>query len=307
MEPRIIYVDRMLVRLSVLCSAFFMMTLSAAPAPETFILWPKGAPEPVGFVARRESTSASPRDNLRRVTDVSVPTLTLYRPAKPNGTAILVFPGGAYNQLAFDHEGVQVCEWLNSIGVTAGLVKYRVPRRDPDHPEKWPLQDAQRAMGWMRHNAAAWGFRPDHVGALGFSAGGHLIIELALNPQPRTYTSDNALDVDDVIPDFLLPIYPAYLVTAQDTFHLKPGLKVTEQAPPIFLVHANNDSGATSSSASALLYLEYKRANRPAELHIFADGGHGFGMHKSGLPSADWPARAEAWLRQKGWLTPPHR
>lgn len=267
-------------------------------------LWPSGAPEPAGFKSEPEKTMPPKNEkDVLRVTNVTEPTITVYKPAKPNGTAVIVAPGGGYSILAIEHEGTQVCDWLTERGVTAVLLKYRVPARDHSNPSKEPLQDAQRAMGLVRHHASEWGIKPDRVGFLGFSAGGHLTVMLTLHPNERTYTTDPALDVDDATPSFSVPVYPAYLVVSKDdTFHLKPEITVTPKAPPICLVHANDDKGVTSPTGSALLYLEYKKLNLPAELHIYVKGGHGFGMRKSGLPTADWLPRVGEWMKSMGWM-----
>ena len=276
-----------------------------AGEPRTLKLWPGGAPEPAGFQAAPEVEIPKKNEaDVKRVANVSEPTLALYQAAKPNGTAVIVAPGGGYSILAIEHEGTQVCEYLNTLGVTCALLKYRVPARTKDDPGREALQDAQRAMGLLRHHAADWGIRPDRVGILGFSAGGHLAVMATLHANDRTYKTDPALDVDDATPNFAVPVYPAYLVTKDDTFHLKPEIKVTESSPPMCLVHAGNDQGVTSSSSSALLYLEYKKLNLPAELHIYAQGGHGFGMRASGLPAAEWLVRVGEWMRAMGWLTP---
>ena len=282
-----------------------VVSLQAAE-PLTLKLWPKGAPEPAGFKVEAEMEVPKKNDaDVKRVTNVSNPTITIYKAGKPNGTAVIVAPGGAYRILAIEHEGTQVCEYLNSIGVTCALLKYRVPARTKDDPSKEPLQDAQRAIGLVRHHAAEWGVKPDRVGILGFSAGGHLTVMATLHANDRTYTTDAALDVEDARPNFSIPVYPAYLVASKDdTFHLKPEIKVTEKSPPMCLVHANDDKGVTSPSGSALLYLEYKKLNLPAELHIYAKGGHGFGMRKSGLPTADWLVRVGEWMGSMGWLKP---
>ena len=283
----------------------FLLALTVISAhatePTTIHLWPGGAPEKPGVSIGPEQVIQKP-DHIKRVTDVTDPTIALYQPEHPNGTAVLVCPGGGYNILAIEHEGTQVCEYLNTLGVTCALLKYRVPRRDPANPSREPLQDAQRAMGILRHRATEWGIKPDRIGILGFSAGGHLAVMTALHPNDRTYPQDPALDVADATPNFAIPVYPAYLVSQQDPFTLLPEVKVTKRAPPICLVHANNDEGTTSASASALLYLEYKKLALPAELHIFAKGGHGFGMKKSGFPTADWLIRVGEWMKTMRWL-----
>jgi acetyl esterase/lipase len=280
------------------------VTLQAAE-PITVKLWPKGAPEPADFTAKPETEIPKKSDaDVKRVTNVSEPTIEIFKAEKPNGTAVIVAPGGGYSILASEHEGSQVCEYLNTLGVTCALLKYRVPARSKDDPSKEPLQDAQRAIGLVRHHAAELGVKPDRVGILGFSAGGHLAVMATLHANDRTYTTDAALDVEDATPNFSIPVYPAYLVTKEDTFHLKPEIKVTEKSPPMCLIHAGDDKGVTSASGSALLYLEYKKLNLPAELHIYAKGGHGFGMRKSGLPTAEWLVRVGEWMGSMGWLKP---
>jgi acetyl esterase/lipase len=278
-----------------------------ASEPLVVKLWPQGAPEKPGVLIEPEKRiePANEKDVLR-VTNVSDPTLTVYRPESPtvpNGTAVVVCPGGGYGILALEHEGSQVCSWLNSLGVTAVLLKYRVPVRDKT-PGFEPLQDAQRAIGILRQNALQWGINPKRIGILGFSAGGHLAVMTALHANERTYKNDPALDVPDATPNFLIPVYPAYLVAKDDTTKLLPTVHVTPAAPPVCLVHAHDDNGATSAAASALLYMEYKKLKLPAELHIFSAGGHGFGMRKTDKPVAQWPLRVGEWMRTMGLLEP---
>jgi acetyl esterase/lipase len=276
-----------------------LVSLLSAAEPLTINLWPEGAPEPAGYQPKPEE-DVKKDDGIRRVGEVSVPTITIYQPEKPNGTAVIVCPGGGYSILALEHEGTQVCEWLNTLGVTGILLKYRVPKRDPLNPSKEPLQDAQRAMGIVRHRAAEWNLKPDRIGILGFSAGGHLCVSATLRPNERTYTQDAKLDVEDATPSFSIPVYPAYLVEKDNQMKLLDEIKVSAKAPPICLVHAHDDK--LSSSGSALLYLEYKRLNLPAELHIYTKGGHGYGMKKSGQPVNEWPARVGDWMKSMGWL-----
>lgn len=272
-----------------------------AAEPVTIKLWPNGAPEKPGTKIEAE-TEIQKGDGIRRVTNVTVPTLTIHQPAKPSGTCVVVCPGGGYSILAIEHEGTKVCDYLNSIGVTAALLKYRVPRRDPLNPSIEPLQDAQRAISILRHRAAELGIKPDRIGILGFSAGGHLTVMSALHANDRTYEQDPALDVPDATPNFAIPVYPAYLVSKDDTFTLLPEIKVTDKSPPMCLIHAHDDKGVTSASSSALLYLEYKKLGLPAELHIYAKGGHGFGMKDSGLPTATWHLRVGEWMKAMGWV-----
>lgn len=272
-----------------------------AAEPITLKLWPGGAPEMAGVTleAEKEMPKKS-ADDVQRITNVTDPMITVFKPEKSNGTAVLVCPGGGYSILAYEHEGSQVCDFLNQHGITGILLKYRVPRRDPNNPSREPLQDAQRAMGLIRHHAAEWGIKSDRIGILGFSAGGHLAVMTALHANERTYTNDPALDVDDATPNFAIPVYPAYLVSKQDIFTLLPGFGVNAKSPPMCFVHADDDGW--SATASALLYLEYKKFNIPSELHIYAKGGHGFGMRKSGGPVNDWPNRVAGWMKSMGYI-----
>ncbi|RBP44298.1 acetyl esterase/lipase [Roseimicrobium gellanilyticum] len=283
--------------------AFALASVVSAHAADPIIvkLWPKGAEEPAGFKAEPEK-SEKKQDGIERTSHVSDPTITVYRPEKPNGTAVLVCPGGGYNILASEHEGTMVCDFFVKKGVTAILLKYRVPRRDPQDPSKYPLQDAQRAMGIIRHRAAEWSINPERIGILGFSAGGHLTVMTTLHPNERTYTQDPALDKEDVTPNFSIPVYPAYLVTKEETFKLLPEIAVTKKSPPMCLIHAHDDKGATSASASALLYLEYKKLDLPAELHIYTKGGHGFGMKTKNEPVDQWLVRVGEWMTSMGWM-----
>jgi acetyl esterase/lipase len=303
MFPRVIPPIRSLASLAL--SLLLATPLWAADLPEptaTVKLWPKGAPEEPGAKIEPEKVIAPKNEkDVLRVTNVSDPTIAIYRPANPNGCAVLVCPGGGYSILAIEHEGSQVCQYLNTIGVTGVLLKYRVPVR-LGNPGREPLQDAQRAIGILHHRGAEWGIDPKRIGILGFSAGGHLTVMAALHPNERTYTSDPELDVDDATPAFAIPVYPAYLVSKEDNYHLVPYVKVTPQSPPMCLIHADDDKGVTSPAASALLYLEYKKLGLPAELHVFAKGGHGFGMRQSGLPTAEWPQRVGEWLKASGYL-----
>ena len=287
--------------MKLICSLFLISVLSLQAAePIVVKLWPDGAPEKEGFkMGPEQSIPPKNEADVLRVTSVTDPTISIYKPEKPNGTAVIVAPGGGYGILAIEHEGTQVCEWLNSMGITGVLLKYRVPARDKENPSHEPLQDAQRAMGIVRHRAAEWGIKPDRVGILGFSAGGHLCVMATLHANERTYPQDPALDVENATPNFSIPIYPAYLTEKGDAA-LKPSIAITAQSPPICLVHANDDR--ITAAGSALIYLEYKKLGLPAELHIYVKGGHGYGMKKSGLPVNGWPDRVGEWFKSSGWL-----
>lgn len=274
----------------------FVSTSVFAADPIVVKLWPGGAPEKPGVkIEAEKEVPKKSADDVQRITNVTDPMITVFKPENANGTSVLVCPGGGYSILAYEHEGSQVCDFLNQHGVTGILLKYRVPKRDPKDPGREALQDAQRAMGIIRHRAEEWGLNPNRVGILGFSAGGHLTVMTALHANERTYTTDPALDVEDATPNFAIPVYPAYLVSKEEPGKLLPGFEVTAKSPPMCLVHAHDDSWP--SSASALLYLEYKKLGLPCELHIYAKGGHGFGMRKSGGPVNDWPVRVVEWMK----------
>jgi acetyl esterase/lipase len=243
----------------------------------------------------------SGKPGSRNLTNVSKPTITVYRPApeKNTGVAIVVAPGGGYRVLAWDHEGEAVAAWLNSLGITGVLLKYRVPRR-PDNP-KAALQDAQRAMSLTRSKAEEWGIDPKRIGMLGFSAGGHLTAWTATNFDQRSYDAIDSADRVSCRPDFAIMIYPGGVVQ-RGSDQLSPDIRVTKDTPPSFFVHAGNDK--VSPENSVLTYLALKKAGVPAELHVYSTGGHGFGMRQSKNPVATWPKRCEEWLRVQGILKP---
>jgi acetyl esterase/lipase len=285
--------------MKLLLSVFSLATCSVfSSEPTTMKLWPEGVPEKAGFKTEPEQ-DVTKEDGIRRVSHVSEPTLTVYPASQPNGTAVLICPGGGYNILAIEHEGTQVANYLNTLGVTGIVLKYRVPRRDPEKPYEAPLQDAQRAMGLIRKHAVDWGIRPDRVGILGFSAGGNLALMTALHPQQRTYTLNADID-REARPDFVIPIYAAYLTMEKEEYTLRPEMEVTKAAPPICLIHAGDDR--ITSAGSALVYLAYKRAAVPAELHVYSSGGHGFGMKPGDKPVNQWHLRVGEWMKAQGFL-----
>lgn len=242
---------------------------------------------------------------VTRLTNVSRPSLTVYpAPAARNtGTAILVCPGGGYNILAWDLEGTEVCEWLNSIGVTGLLLKYRVPKRPGDDRHLLPLADAQRAIRLARLHAAKWGFHPQRIGVLGFSAGGHLAVQLSTNHDQKTYEPTDDADQLSTRPDFALPIYPAYLVDKKQPTQLAPDIHVTSATPPTFLVQTQDDNIRLENAL--FYYLALKQVKVPAELHVYPSGGHGYGLRPSPHTVTTWPKRAEDWMRSLGLLASP--
>ena len=275
----------------------------AAPEPITLKLWPNGPPS--AMIPKSEATAKLIKSyggtNTTRLSDVTDPTVTVYRPEKPNGASVIVAPGGGFMFLSYSFEGTQVCEWLNSLGVTAVLLKYRTPTRDEKEMFTLPVQDAQRALGLVRHHATEWKLDPKRVGLLGFSAGGNLAGHAAWDRGARTYPQQTDLD-DPRGPDFLVFIYGGGFLDPKDKSKFREGFSVPADAPPAFFLVAHDDSN--NPVEAAMLYLEYKKRNLSAELHICAKGGHGFGMRKDGHPINDWPQRCAEWMKSLGWLEP---
>ncbi len=271
-----------------------MTTLLMAADLTTIPLQPAGSSS---FNPGPEHDTTTAKDNLVagkpviRLGDVSDPTLTFYPVPSANnsGALVIVFPGGGYRILALDLEGSEVCEWLNSIGVNAALVKYRVPSAPDALRYAAPLIDAQHALEVVRAHAADWHIDPHRLGVIGFSAGGHLAA-LASNSAFR--------------PDFALLIYPAYLTAEKDLTQLAPELAVSADTPPTFLIQTEDDGVHVENSL--VYYAALKKCKVPAEMHIFAKGGHGYGLRPTAEPVTQWPKLAEAWLRSRGLLNSPH-
>ena len=231
-----------------------------------------------------------------RLGNVSMPTLTVYKPAAKNsGAAILVFLGGGYQILSVDLEGTEVCDWLNGIGVTCVLVKYRVPDSGPYPKSAAALQDAQRAMGLVREHAAEWGIDPHRIGVMGFSAGAHLSAAVSNYYDKRLYDPVDDADKLSCKPDFAVVMYPGYLALADQNFAPNPDVHPTADTPPTFILQAEDDYTAHVENA-VVYFMELKNVKVPAELHIYAQGGHGFGLRPRDLPIMGWPKLVETWL-----------
>lgn len=216
---------------------------------------------------------------------------------------MLICPGGGYWDLFWQLEGEEVAAWLNSIGVTGIILKYRVPRRPDDvkgEPARRPLQDAQRAVSLVRSRAAEWGVHPQRIGIVGFSAGGHLAIATATNFDKRSYEPVDDIDKISCRPDFAVPVYSGYL-KAKDKDELAPGLRIPDGTPPIFLVHGDQDI-VSSPENSVLMYLALKKAGISAELHIYARTAHDFGVRTNDRPYSAWTATCANWMRDGGLL-----
>lgn len=274
-------------------------------------IWPAAAPDapPVpgaetvtlseGLLAGKPVTS---------VTNVTLPTMTVYAPdGKNTGAAVVVIPGGGFQILAIDFEGTEICDWLTSKGITCVLLKYRVPSA----PYVWQcdcrphnlsisvpsLQDVQRTMRLVRFHAAQWHIDPHKVGVLGFSAGGYLTAEISTDFERRLYAAVDAADKESSRPDFAMPIYPGHLVTADGK--LNPNVPVSSKTPPTFLVQAEDDY-VDGVKQSLVYYAALAKARVPVEMHLYARGGHAFGLRRTQLPITEWPRLAEAWLRTIG-------
>lgn len=271
-----------------------------SPAHVTINLWPHGAPGAASNAAPEADTTTA-KDNLVagkpviRLGNVSTPTLTLYAPeGKNTGAAVVVFPGGGYRILAIDLEGTEVCDWLNSIGITCVLLKYRVPDSGPYPKSSAALQDAQRAVGIVRSHAADWHIDPHRVGVLGFSAGGHLAAALSTHFDQRLYDPVDEADQQSCRPDFAVVIYPGYLALADQNFAPNPDIHVTGNTPPTFIVQAEDDPVHVENAV--VYFMALKNAKVPAEMHIYAQGGHGYGLRRTALPVTNWPQQMETWF-----------
>ena len=266
-------------------------------------LWPAGeVPDEPKDIKERKKPTKTDASGKMRIAYVDNPTLTVYRASeeKANGTGVIICPGGGYNILAWTHEGTEIAEWFNSIGVSAFILKYRVPRRDPETPHSLPLQDAQRAIRIVRSNAKNWNVDPDRIGLLGFSAGGHLTVMSGVHYNKKTYPKVDTADDFSARPDFLMPIYPAYLGNRVNKDKLSELINVNKNTPPTFIAITHDDSDR--SYYSALLYAALKKNNVVGELHIYSKGGHGYGMRKSHNPVHTWPDRCRDWLGSMGYL-----
>jgi acetyl esterase/lipase len=292
---------RIVIVLALAALAGYAVPSHAADKPLVLDVWPGKAPGESGNVGEEKSEE---KGKVTRITNVSHPTLTVFRPAKDKdtGAAVVIAPGGGYNILAWDLEGTEVAAWLNSIGVTGIVLKYRVPRR-PDSPkDQAPPQaqmDAQRAISVVRSKAEEWGLDPKRIGMLGFSAGGHLTAWASTNFDKRAYDSIDGIDQISCRPDFTILVYPAYLINKSKDA-LLPDIRVGKNTPPTFFAHAYDDG--VSPENSILMFLALKKEKVPAEMHIYATGGHGFGLRPSDKPCSTWPQRCADWMKSQGLL-----
>jgi acetyl esterase/lipase len=251
------------------------------------------------------------------IASVTRPTMTVYSPrGKNTGAAVVVFPGGGYRILAIDLEGTEVCDWLTAKGITCVLLKYRVPGVE-FYPKSSPyqmsgpypkspiaLEDAQRTVGLVRFHAAEWHIDPHKIGVLGFSAGGHMVAAISTHFDHRLYRAVDAADKESCRPDFGVALYPGHLSLADNSVAVNPDIRthITRQTPPTFLLQ-NEDDHVDRVEDALSYYFALKKAGVPVEMHLFAQGGHAFGLRPTEYPATKWPLLVEAWLRQIGMIS----
>ncbi len=299
-------------------------------------IWPGGAPDAQPATRPEEASTDTKEPVAGRpwvyVEHVSRPTMTVYAPTGKNtGAAVIVFPGGGYQILAIDLEGTEVCDWLTAKGITCVLLKYRVtdmgeyPKSGPYPESPMALEDAQRTVGLVRFHAATWHIDPHRIGVLGFSAGGHLAVAMSVHFAKRLYPAVDAADKQSCRPDFAVAIYPGHLSrsaaewdarqgarkfvlpppdprsTAEDAFALNPDLHVGSRTPPTFLLQ-NEDDKVDGVKQSLSYYSALEKAGVPVEMHLYAQGGHAFGLRRTKFPVAEWPQLVEMWLGTIGMV-----
>ena len=273
-------------------------------------IWPAAAPDLQPAAGPENAVTVkgppiAPKPGMD-VSNVSQPTMTVYSPeGKNTGVAVVVFPGGGYQNLAIDLEGTEVCDWLTPKGITCVLLKYRVPYSGPHWDEsckcerkpKAPtaLEDAQRTMGLLRLRAAEWHIDPHKIGVLGFSAGGHLVADISNHFEKRMYPAVDAADKESCRPDFAVALYPGHLWPDEKKLELNPDIRVTRNTPPTFLVQAEDDN-VDPVEESLVYYIALKKAGVPVEMHLYAHGRHAFGLRRTKFPITAWPELVEKWL-----------
>ena len=298
--------------------------LAAKPAlPQRIALWPKGTPEPAPLGLNQSFTerSTNPAVLDRSLKGVSTPWLEMVRPTKPNGATIISLPGGGYRHMAWDKEGLDIARWFAARGVTGFALAYRLPHDGWAGGPMTPLADAQRAIRLVRSKAREWGIDPHRIAVTGFSAGGHLCANLAALFDLKTYEPQDAADAISARPDLAAPIYPAIMIdrlsgalppgqslfgkalTADQLALHSPHLNVRDDAPPHFLLHAEDDP-LVSADHSLALRTALLAKKIPVETHLHAKGGHGFGIRNTkGLPLEGWPERLMTFGKSTGWIT----
>ena len=252
----------------------------------------------------RDPDDAPTRDAIW-ITRVTEPKLAVFRPesAENTGAACIICPGGGYWNLAWDKEGTEVAEWLNQRGITGIVLKYRVPRR-PGQPEPLPaplpLLDAQRAIRLVRHHAPDWKIDPARIGIIGFSAGGHLAVSAGTEFENPSYERIDEVDDLSCRPDFVVAVYPGYLVKEEEDPEplLAPWIRIPQDPPPMFFVHAADDPESDPVHSTVMTLELLLNRNVPVELHLYPHGGHGFGVRPTDEPVSQWPEHCHDWLKR---------
>jgi acetyl esterase/lipase len=287
-----------------------MASASLAATPTILNIWPgkppgetKELPPEIDLTKDTDKLIAGKR--IIKLGNVSTPQIAVYKPekSKDTGASVIICPGGGHHILAYDLEGTEVAEWLNTIGVTGIVLKYRVPFRDPEKRWGAAVADAQRAVSLVRSKAAEWNLDPKRIGICGFSAGGETAGLTSLFLEERQYTAADDVDKVSCKPDFAILIYPGGFDTkGQAQIRVKD--KVTKDTPPMFLIHAFDDPVTANNSLA--LAVELKKVGVPTELHIYDAGGHGYGLRLvNTLPITTWPKRCEEWMQRRGLLKLP--
>lgn len=287
------------------CRGLSAQTTAWQPSPShrQVPIWPKEASDAQRVTGPEEMKTV--KDPLvaggepwLQIDNVSQPTMTVYSPKANNtGVAVVVFPGGGYRVLAIDLQGTEICDWLTSKGITAVLLKYRVPTptEGPYRDSPQALEDAQRTVGLVRLHAAEWHIDPHKIGVIGFSAGGHMVTAISTHFDTRLYPAVDAADKESCRPDFAIALYPGHLSIDDTNCELNPNIVVTSKTPPTFLMQAEDDA-VNSVNNSLVYYTALKNAGVPVEMHLYAQGGHAFGVRRTRFPITDWPQLVEKWL-----------
>jgi acetyl esterase/lipase len=289
-----------------------------SPGHTQIPIWPNGKmpdalPHPKAEYAKMITNPLVAGKPWIEIFNVSKPTMTVYSPkVKNTHTAMIVFPGGGFNGLAIDLEGTEICHWLTSQGITCVLLKYRVPDSGPAwhkscncniHPKApTALEDAQRTLGLIRLNPSNWNIDPNKIGVIGFSAGGYMVAEISTHFKQRAYMPIDAADKQSCRPDFAIALYPGHMQINDKQFALNPAIHFTKNTPPTFLLQAENDPEDNIDN-SLLYYIGLKNAGVPVEMHLYANGGHAFGLRRTQFPITRWPSLVETWLHSIGMLS----
>ena len=285
-----------------------------SPGHTQIPLWPGTVPDAKSIVGHEVSGTVVDASGNKKlvggkpwiyVDSVSRPTMTVYSPMGRNtGAAVVVFPGGGYNVLAIDLEGTEACDWLTSKGITCVLLKYRVPcvKTGPYRDCRTALEDAQRAVGLVRFQAAQRHIDPRKIGVLGFSAGGHMVAAISTHFDKRLYRNVDAADRVSCRPDFAVALYPGHLAVPETHFAPNPDIKVTSRTPPTFLVQAEDDP-VDPVENSLVYHSALRKAGVPVELHLYVKGGHAFALRRTDSPITAWPELLERWLGSIGVIS----